>query len=199
VSTGSGFASSNSSYVSNSTPATCLPPGHYRIELYVNGQLAGNATANGAWGALHAVRFSDVDGAMCVPDGWHSFSGGAGADGYLSPDAAAGTMILSIPKSTDPALAANQRALAVVMDSVVRSVSGSGGGLLPDLKPAGDAQQTSFFMSSDNGQYQQWTDTSGAVLSGVGTSSNGQVYIGITWGPQDAQLAQQLFLSLSPL
>ena len=37
-----GYASNNPSYVSNTSPATCLPPGHYRVQLFVNGHLAGD-------------------------------------------------------------------------------------------------------------------------------------------------------------
>ena len=36
------------------------------------------------------------------------------------------------------------------------------------------------------------------VLTGVGTSSNGEIYVGMTWGPASPQ-TPQLFLSLSPL
>jgi hypothetical protein len=197
-STGSGYASNNVSYVSSSNPATCLPRGQYKVELYVNGQLSGTATANGSWAPVHAVRFSDVDGAMCVPDGWQSFNAGAGADGYLAPDGSAGAIIFSIPKAAFAGLANDQSALAGIMQSAVQALSGSGG-LLPGLKSAGAPQPTPFFMSSDNGQYQTWTNRHGLVLSGIGTSSNGDIYVGVAWGPRSGELAQQLFLSLSPL
>jgi tetratricopeptide (TPR) repeat protein len=194
---GSGFASNNVSYVSSSSPATCLPRGQYKVELYINGQLSGTATANGSWPPLQAVRFSDVDGAMCVPAGWQSFNAGAGADGNLAPDGTGGAAIFSIPKAAFADLANDQGGLATVMQGALQGLSGSNG-LLPDLKSAGAPQPTPFFMSSDNGQYQAWTDKNGDVLSGIGTAANGQIYIGVAWGPS-ADLAQQLFLSLSPL
>jgi hypothetical protein len=194
---GSGFASSNTSYVSNSNPATCLPRGKYRIELYINGHLSGTATADGNWAPLHAVRFSTVDGAMCVPDNWLAFNVGAGAGGYVAPGGKAGTAIISIPK---PALGPfdTRKSLAALMETIVHSMSGHGS-LLPGIQSAGAASPTPFFMSSSNGQYEQWSYADGQVLSGVGTSTNGQVYIGVAWGPKDAPLVQQLFLSLSPL
>ena len=84
------------------------------------------------------------------------------------------------------------------METLVRSLSGSGG-LLPNVQSTSKPSSTPFFMSSSNGQYEQWTWASGQVLSGVGTSTNGQVYVGAAWGPSSSQLVQELFLSLSPL
>ena len=84
------------------------------------------------------------------------------------------------------------------MQSAVQGLSGPGS-FLPGLKSAGSPQPTPFFMSSENGQYQLWTDSNGAVISGIGTSANGEIYIGVAWGPPGGELAQQLFLSLSPL
>ena len=195
---GNGFASTNSSYVSSSTPATCLPPGRYRVELFINGRLSGSATAKGSWEAVRAARLTNVDGSACVPQAWVSFDAGTGADGYVSADGKAGMAILTIPKATLGAAAGDQKALAGIMEDTVKAFAGSGG-LFAGLSSGGAAQATPFFMSSDNGQYEQWTDRNGAVLSGVGTSSNGHVYIGIAWGPKDGALAQQVFLSLSPL
>jgi phospholipase C len=84
------------------------------------------------------------------------------------------------------------------MQSFLQGFSGSGG-LLPGLAPAGKPTETPFFMSSDNGQQQQWTYDHGVVLTGVGTAANGQIYVGLAWGPPNGQLASNLFLSLSPL
>ena len=196
---GNGLASNNVSYVSRSAPATCLPPGQYKVDFYVNGQLAGTASTRASWPPLHAVRFSAIDGAVCVPTGWVPLPPiGAGADGYLARDGSGGAMILSIPKAATGALANDQPGLANVMQSFLQGFSGSGG-LLPGLSPAGKPTETPFFMSSDNGQQQQWTYDHGVVLTGVGTAANGQIYVGLAWGPQNGELANDLFLSLSPL
>ncbi len=199
IADGRGLASNNISYVSSSDPATCLPPGQYRVELYVNGRLAGSASARATWPALHAVRFSAVDGAICVPAGWTPFGSlGPGADGYLAPDQSGGALILSIPKAATGPLAGDQPGLAYVMQSALQGFGGSGGPL-PGAKAASKPQPTAFFMSSDNGQLQQWTYKHGVVLTGVGTSSNGQIYVGVAWGPPNGELANDLFLSLSPV
>ena len=193
---GQGYASNNPSYVSNSSPATCLPPGQYRVELYVNGRLAGAGTATGGWSSLHAVRFSDVDGAICVPQGYKPFPNAQpGSNGYFGAGGSGGAFILSIPKAAAGAIANNSRALAIVMQDAVKGFSS----FLPGLRSAGSPQSTPFFMSSQNGQYQQWIYAHGQVLTGVGTSSNGQIYIGIAWGPLKSGLASEMFLSLSPL
>lgn len=194
---GSGMASNNASYVSNSSPATCLPPGKYKVDLYVNGALAGSATSTASWPALQSVRFNDVDGAMCVPVGWQAFGGAAGRDGYDAAGGASGALILSIPKAATGSLSSSAAGLAYVMQQTLKGFS-SGGGPLPGIAPVSKAISTSFFMSTGNGQLQRWSYKNGFVLSGIGTASNGEIYVGITWGPTQ-QLVQALFLSLSPL
>lgn len=191
----SGYASNNPSYVSASSPATCLPAGHYRVQLFVNGKLAGSATDTGSWPALHAVRFSDVDGAICVPAKWQSAGEiGAGTAGYAAPDESSGVFMLSIPKQAASALASSQPDLANLMGVLPDNFKS----ILPGLAKEDKPSSTPFFMSSDNGQLQHWRYKNGVVLTGVGTSSNGQVYVGMTWGP-DTDTTPQLFLSLSPL
>jgi hypothetical protein len=194
-----GYASDNPSYVSSTSPATCLPPGHYRVQLFVNGHLAGTASASSDWSALHAVRFSEVDGAVCVPQGYKPFPNlGAGADGYAAPDNGGGAFILSIPKAAVAAIANDQPSLAGVMKATVNGFSSGSSSLLPGLHQVGGTRVTPFFMSSGNGQQQDWAYKNGYVYSGVGTASNGQIYIGIAWGHSN-NLAYDLFLSLSPL
>jgi tetratricopeptide (TPR) repeat protein len=197
---GNGYASNNIAYPSSTNPATCLPQGQYRVELYVNGRLAGSATAKSDWPALHAVRFSAVDGAVCVPDGWSSLPlNSAGAGGYATKRQDAGAVIFSIPKAAVASIANDQSSLATVMQAAVQAFSG-GGGPLPGLQQVDKPQSTQFFMSSANGQLEHWTYQHGDVLTGVGTSSNGEVYIGVAWGPSRSDTATfDEFLSLSPL
>ena len=199
ISLSPGFASDNPSYVSGTTPATCMPPGHYRVQLFVNGHLAGTATASSNWSGLYAVRFSEVDGAVCVPVGWHPFpSLGAGADGYAAPNNSAGAFILSIPQPAAAAIAGDQASLANVMKATINGFSSGSGSLLPGLTAAGKVSPTPFFMSAGNGQQEDWVYKNGYVYTGVGTAANGQIYIGIAWGHNN-DLAYNLFLSLSPL
>jgi len=82
------------------------------------------------------------------------------------------------------------------------------GGFFSGLQSNGKAYSTPFFMSSANGQEEDWSINNGSVTSGVGTSSNGDVYVGVTWSTTKADktmpkgggtLAQQLYYSLSPL
>ncbi len=199
ISLSPGYASGNPSYVSRTTPATCLPPGRYRVQLYVNGHLAGTATASSDWSALSAVRFSEVDGAICVPAGWKPFPNlSAGEGGYAAPDGSSGAFILSIPRAAAASFAGNQAALATVMRDTVDGFEKGGGSLLPGLSPVSKLIQTPFFMSSDNGQQLNWQYRNGYTYSGVGTAANGQIYIGMAWS-HSQNLAYDLFLSLSPL
>ena len=102
--------------------------------------------------------------------------------------------MLSIPKQAASALASSQPDLANLMGVLPDNFKS----ILPGLAKEDKPNSTPFFMSSDNGQLQHWRYKNGVVLTGVGTSSNGQVYVGMTWGP-DTDTTPQLFLSLSPL
>jgi tetratricopeptide (TPR) repeat protein len=194
-----GYVSNNPSYVSTSTPSTCLPPGKYRVQLFVNGHLAGSATAKTNWPSLHAVQFSEVDGAVCVPEGWNPFPNlGAGADGYAAGDDSSGAFLLSIPKSAIESIAYDQPALASIMQATIRGFASGSNSLLPGLTSATKVRPTRFFMSTTNGQLQDWTYNNGYVYTAVGTANNGQTYIGIAWSHSN-DLAYNLYLSLSPL
>ena len=195
--TSDSYASNNVSYVADSYPATCLPSGDYRIQLYVNGRLAGQSTTNAGWPALHAVRLSDVDAAMCVPSNFEALSNTSpGEDAYFAPNGSSGALILSIPKAASPSIASSAGGLDSLMDVIVRGFAS--GGILPGLASAGKASATPFFMSSSDGQDQQWSYAHGQVLSGVGVSG-GQIYVGLAFGPNNSELTQAMFLSLSPL
>ena len=200
VSLGGGFyASNNPSYVSGSTPATCLPQGKYRVQLFVDGRLAGTATASSNWPAFHAVRFSEVDGAMCVPNGWQPFGNlGPGAGGYVAKDNSAGAFIISIPKSAASSLAGNRPGQANVMNAYVKGFASGKQGLFPGIQPQTNVLPTNFFMSSTDGQKRFWTYDQGYIYSGVGLAANGEIYLGIAWAHQN-ETANSLFLSLSPL
>ncbi len=190
------YASNNPSYVSETSPATCLPQGKYRVQLFVNGHLAGTATASSDWPSLHAVHFSEVDGAMCAGEGWVPFQGGGpGGGGYTASDLSAGASIISIPTSAAPYLVGDNAAQGAVMNSYMKGFSGK---LFPGIQAQTGLQHTDFFMSSTNGQKRFWSYNNGYVYSGVGQSANGQIYIGLAWAKQN-QTAYDLFLSLSPL
>lgn len=71
------------------------------------------------------------------------------------------------------------------MQSGLNGVGGAWGPL-PGVRAAGKPQSTPFFMSSDNGQLQQWRYKRGVILTGVGASSNGEIYIGVAWARRTA-------------
>jgi len=194
---GPGYSSSNPSYVSLSTPATCLPAGQYKVDLYVNGQLAGSATTPGNWPTLQAARFRQVDAAICAPPNWQplSVSSTPGADGYFTANASAGVVVFTIPGAALGSAQANPAALAFLMRKVVAGFASS---VLPGLVPKGPDQATSFFMNFSDGRFQDWTFNGGKLISGVGMSPSGEIYVGLSYGPASVDVAD-LFLSISQL
>jgi tetratricopeptide (TPR) repeat protein len=188
------LSSNNPSYLSGSSPATCLPPGQYRVRLYANGRLAGAATATGRWPALKAVRFREVEGAACVPPSWKALpSSRAGTDAYIAPDLSGGAFIFSIPKQAALSYIGSTGALYTLLESAVHGLSGQLTGVQSQTK-----HFTPFFMSASNGQQEFWTYDHGFVYSGIGTALNGQVYVGVTWS-RDNDRTADLFHALSPL
>jgi tetratricopeptide (TPR) repeat protein len=188
------FSSNNPSYLTGTSPATCLPPGQYRVLLYANGRLAGSDTAKSSWPALKAVRFREVEGAACVPQDWKAIpSSQAGTDAYIAPDLKGGAFIFSIPKQAATSYSGNTNALYTLLESAVHGLGSQLTGLQSQTK-----HTTPFFMSASNAQQEFWTYDHGYVYSGIGTALNGQIYIGVTWSHDNGPTAD-LFHALSPL
>ncbi|HEV3127837.1 MAG TPA: hypothetical protein VGY32_02580 [Solirubrobacteraceae bacterium] len=188
------FSSNNPSYLSGTSPATCLPPGQYRVRLYANGRLSATGTATARWPALKAVRFREVAGAACVPQNWKALpSSQVGTDAYIAPDLSGGALIFGIPKQAAISYVGSTDALYTLLESAVHGLSGQLTGLQSQTK-----HSTPFFMSASNGQQEFWSYDHGFVYSGIGSALNGQVYVGVTWSRDNGRTAD-LFHALSPL
>ncbi len=59
-----------SRYTGAVLPADCLPEGSYRVELYVNGRLAAEASTTTDFGDLDAFMARDLTMAFCHPSDW---------------------------------------------------------------------------------------------------------------------------------
>jgi hypothetical protein len=56
--------------VGESSPPACLPPGEYKLELYLDGQLARTSTAPGSWTQHRPTALRTLRLGACVPHGW---------------------------------------------------------------------------------------------------------------------------------
>jgi tetratricopeptide (TPR) repeat protein len=110
------------SYLTETTPARCLPDGRYRIELYADGELVGRGVDVATSDAVHQAAVAhDLGLRACVPYGWrHADEAMPGLlYGKESPDGARGAYLFRF--DAHPARAATSRRFA---DAAVRLVSG---------------------------------------------------------------------------
>jgi tetratricopeptide (TPR) repeat protein len=49
---------------------SCMPPGRYRVDLYVNGRLAGSAQVSSTWPALQMIDAHDAGVSFCAAADW---------------------------------------------------------------------------------------------------------------------------------
>jgi hypothetical protein len=82
-------------YTGNVSPADCLPPGSYRVELFVNGRLAAEAQSTPDFGDFDAFMARDLTAAYCRPHDWVRRDDRLPGliDGYQSPDGTFGAYL----------------------------------------------------------------------------------------------------------
>ncbi|HZQ66191.1 MAG TPA: hypothetical protein VFA66_13300 [Gaiellaceae bacterium] len=90
---------------SSSTPPRCLGGGDYRVELYVNGHLAGSAQASVGYGSLRASIDRALNLEVCRPEDWqfskHDLPGFR--QGFVSRDGSRGVYLVRYDLSLLPA------------------------------------------------------------------------------------------------
>jgi hypothetical protein len=193
------YTSLNPSFLNQTAPHTCLPSGQYRVSVYVNGKLAGqSAGTNESWGDVRATGFRGIDAMFCRPAGWHGVSVGSGAD-LFTDNGTNAAVIFVLPKKALGGLS-----VADAMRKIVTSFASGSGGMFSNLKPA-EGDRGSLFMNFSNSRDQLWGydpggGKTGALYSGAGVSSNGELYVGLVYGTDvqgnDQALAQRVFNTL---
>lgn len=68
--TGDGEQFIRRSYLGATRPATCLPEGKWRVEIYVNGRLAGEGEGGTKFPELKTAQARDLSMATCIPPDW---------------------------------------------------------------------------------------------------------------------------------
>jgi hypothetical protein len=193
------YLSNNPSFLGEMSPHTCLPPGKYRAVLFADGALAGvSSTATAPWGALQGTGFGAIDVAFCRPRTWRGFSkNAADAQIFFSPDGTEGAAVFGFPTRALSGLSPEQ-----AMDAVVAGVSGSDGAI-PQAFPVPESLGPSYFMNFfRDAREQLWKYSArggrtGLMWSAVGTSRNGELYVGLDFGTaSNTQAVENLDLQL---
>jgi len=118
----------NTNRVLADVPPSCIRPGRYRVELYLNGQLEASAEADSLGDAFQPVLARHLSVAMCAPANWTVTTEPGQSMTVFAPDASRGVAVFRVhqPRTTD----ADARNAAI--DRVLAARTGA---LPPGLQP----------------------------------------------------------------
>jgi tetratricopeptide (TPR) repeat protein len=170
-------------YLSNTKPARCLRDGRYRVEVYVNGHLAGEVEEdiNDVF-LLFPSTDLPVNVGMCRPREWvaSDLALPGFLTGYISEDrtGSAHAFRFTVPREE----AQNPETLSeFFLDLAVRYVGQSLQGQDPQLEVA---RNSSYFLGLSGPIVNWYTYTGGTMLAGAGVDvQEGAVYVGVVTGP----------------
>ena len=171
-------------YLGLTTPASCLPVGEYRLELYVNGHLA-SVTTKEFDHQSEAASLRGLGAGLCVPEGWKQSDQRMPGlvDGYLSDDDEAGAYVFSLsPALIGAGAAASGAEVGDVLDRVLVRFRD----LIPG-HPTKVGDHGPEIPNLDGGVNRRYRLGGGdkQMLAGIGHSSNGQLLVEIVYGPPE--------------
>jgi hypothetical protein len=166
-----------------STPYRCLPPGRYRLELYVNGRRAGVAERNEAdLPDLEHRELPDLSTRMCYPKDWvpSSKTLPGVVQGYVSRDQMEGAYLFRFrhPWGAARAEAAADQYVGWAFHHLGLTAPKRHGPLAGEF-----ALDPSFVLTHSFRVSYRYAG--GRALVGIGVSERGSLIIGIVHGPGD--------------
>lgn len=170
-------------YTGNVTPADCLPPGSYRVELFVNGRLAAEAQSTPDFGDFDAFMARDLTAAFCRPEDWVRRDDRLPGliDGYQSPDGAYGAYLA---RYNLPGSLRNIDDVAAQMEDVTIE---SFAHWFPSTPTYDESSGTTddYFMNLDDAAWRWYDYDTGSVRVGAGLTPDGAVIVGMVYGPTE--------------
>lgn len=180
-------------------PPTCVQPGRYRVELYLNGALQGTAEADvdPAQAQYEPVLSPDIGVSLCRPADWSVTGTPGSSTAAVSPVGSRGVAVMRVhqpraPVGVDPRLGAVERVIA-------DGPSGVPDGLAPGigLDPATQPQ----VLGVDDSLWQLHRYPGGSAKVSATTMDTGTVLVTCLYGPAawvDSDEASALLLSVTP-
>lgn len=163
-------------------PPRCLEDGTYRVELYVNGHLAGTGESEHRFGALTPTVADDVNVGLCRPAAWQRYDGEVPGliEGSVAADGSEGVYVFRLQPPTreeeDP-VAESRGWLRAMIDS------------FQDIFPAPptfDREASEQFFLALEGPVVHWyTYEGGSVIAGAGLARDGAVILAAIFGPEE--------------
>ena len=182
--------------LSSSIPARCLAPGDYRVELYVNGHLAGGARAAAPFGELQGYVDRALNLEVCHPAGWtlsdRSLTGFR--DALVTPEGSQGVVLFRYNLASLPASLATS-----APDTLAASLIGTSVQDAQDVLPSqaagavpGQVQHSPFAgLQGATEQALAYGDQLVFVEAGIDPNDRA-AFVAMTFGPQ------QLFAPTAP-
>jgi hypothetical protein len=163
-------------------PPRCLEDGTYRVELYVNGRLAGSGQADHAFGALAPTVADDVNVGLCRPAAWQRFEGQVAGliEGSVSEDGTEGAYLFRLqpPSRERESATAESRGW-------LQAMIASFGELFPGPPQLDREASEQFFLALEGPVVHWYTYEGGSVIAGAGLSRDGAVIIAAIFGPDE--------------
>ena len=170
-------------YTGNVTPADCLPPGSYRVELFVNGRLAAEAQSTPDFGDFDAFMARDLTAAFCRPYDWVRREDRLPGliDGYQSPDGAYGAYLA---RYNLPGSLRNIDDVAAQMEDITIESFAT---WFPSTPTYDESYGTTdeYFMDLSPRAWRRYDYGTGSVRVGAGLTPDGAVIVGMVYGPYD--------------
>jgi hypothetical protein len=163
----------------------CLHDGSYRVEIYINGKLAGTKDSDFTPGSLQGHRWLDVGVAACAPQDWTPTANALTGfeNGYVSPGKDAGVLVFSFQDaafggSSDPHVNSSKY-LALTMGAFAKQFPSP-----PKFEQTPSGQS---FITLDGANTQFFSYPGGLVEVGAGVrKDDGSVLVGIVYGPRSS-------------
>jgi hypothetical protein len=180
-------------------PPSCIRPGGYRVELYLNGSLQGTAEAsvNRERTRYEPLFSPDVGVSLCRPDDWSVTGTPGSSTATLSSDGSRGVAIIRVhqpraPTGDDARIQALERAVA-------DGPAGLSDGLSAPTSLHPPTQPPVF--GADDSLWQLRSYPGGMAKLSATTADTGTVFITCLYGPSawiDSPEASALLLSIIP-
>jgi tetratricopeptide (TPR) repeat protein len=169
----------NSYYLRDTRQPVCLPPGTYRVELYVNGRLAGTRQLGSDFGSLEPAVDRMVGYRLCRPAGWRpSPEARPGLlNGFISPGRTRGVYVIRLSNAAGLGSVFGQGSqVRAAVGPILREF----GGLLP-ARPEHGRDVNLAFLGKDDEVMRDYTYRGGRLRIGVSRQLDGSLFIGFVF------------------
>ena len=164
------------SYVGVSYPASCLPDGAYRLELYDGDAVVAERRLSTRFRSAGAFEARDLGIRLCRPDRWKVWRGAQQSlsTAVIAPDGSRGVFVMRLTERVRRA--ARPRTLEAVLRRYSRLVGDVAGSEATGADRA--------FMDIPRPTTRRYVARGKEVLAGIGDDVDGSTVVGLVFGPQ---------------